>query len=483
MESAMLRPFLLPTLLFGLSACAPTPVSFVCLEDDPLCSLEEALQDLPPAVSVDIEHVAFYQVTEKMLLQDGSDVSDDGVSVAQGRDAVLRVFLSPTDTYEERDLSVRVYLYQGDALVDAVIVTQNFKKEGSFSDLGSSFNLPIRGSAIGPDMGIAVEVLEATNDADHPGIQGRNAWPEDSAFSVDTVVTGPLKIVMVPIEYNADNSGRLPNTEEDEMERFRQAFYGQYPADEVLIRIADPQGTDIGIRNGWSALLGEVTGMRAAVGAEDDEYVYGLFSPGDDATGGTAGLCWVGYGPSDPGTKVCIGLSGSPSTAVHELGHSHGREHSPGCGAAGADPEYPESDGTLGVRAFDTTGNRIFEAATTYDFMSYCGPTWTGAHTWEKLVERVGAVNSIYGAYMQSAEYLTFVQDEHGNTTSLGQQWISGEPAGLAVRVELIGSDGSVLANVVARRIPMDHADGAMFRVIPPFGDTVVADIREVAWR
>ena len=482
----MLRPLPLSTILIGLiglSACAPTPVSFLCLEEDPLCDLEEALQELPPALSVDIVHVAFYQVTEKMLLQDGSDVSDDGVSVAQGRDAMLRVFLSPTDTYEERDLSVRAYLYQGDALVDAVIVTQNFKKEGSLSDLDSSFNLAIRGSAIGPELAIAVEVLEATIDADFPGIQGRNSWPEDNTFAVETVVTGPLKILIVPIEYNADNSGRLPNTEDDEMERFRQAFYGQFPADEVQIRVVEPQGTDIGIRNGWSALLNEVTGMRAAVGAEDDEYVYGLFSPGEDATGGTAGLCWLGYGPSDPGTKVCIGLSGSPGTAVHEVGHAHGREHSPGCGAGSPDPEYPESDGSLGVRAFDTTGNRMFEAATTYDFMSYCGPTWTGAHTWEKLVERVGTVNSIYGAYMESAEYLTFVQDEHGTTTSLGQQWISGEPAGLAVRLELLDQEGAVLDTVAARRVPMDHADGAMFRIIPPLADQGIADIRVKAWR
>lgn len=472
-----------PLLLIALSACTVTPVSFMCLEDDPLCSLEEALEDLPPAVSVDIEHVAFYQVAEKMLLQDGSDVSDDGVSVAQGRDAMLRVFLSPTDTYEERDLSVRAYIYQGDALVDAVIVTQNFKKEGSFSDLDSSFNLPIRGSAIGPNMGIAVEVLEASQDADYPGIQGRSSWPEDSAYAIDTVVTGPLKIVMVPMEYNADGSGRLPDTEEDEMERFRQAFYGQYPANEVQIRVVDPQGTDIGIRNGWDALLNEVTGLREAVGAEDDEYVYGLFSPGEDPTGGTAGLCWVGYGPSDPYTKVCIGLSGSPSTAVHEVGHAHGRLHSPGCGAGSPDPEYPESDGTLGSRAFDTTGNRMFEAASTYDFMSYCGPTWTGAHTWEKLVERVGAVNSVYGAYMESAEYLSFVQDGRGNSTSLGHHWLSGEPAGLAVRVELLDQDGEVLATVSGRRLPMDHAEGAMVRILEPVYDERVVDMRVVDWR
>lgn len=470
-------------LLLALSACAPTPVSFICLEDDPLCSLEEALQELPPALSVDIQHVAFYQVTEKILLEDGVDAGDEEVSVAQGRDAMLRVFLSPTDTYEERDLSVRAYIYQGDALVDAVIVTQNFKKEGSFSDLDSSFNLPIRGSAIGPDLGIAIEVLEATEEADYPGIQGRNVWPEDSAFSVETIPTGPLKIVMVPLEYNADGSGRLPNTTDEEMERFRQEFYGQYPASEVQIRVVDPVGTDIGIRNGWSALLSEVTALRSAVGAEDDEYVYGLFSPGEDRTGGTAGLCWVGFGPSDPSTKVCIGLNGSPSTAVHEVGHAHGRLHSPGCGAGSPDPEYPESDGTLGSRAFDTTGNRMFEAASTYDFMSYCGPTWTGAHTWEKLVERVNSVNSVYGAYMESAEYLTFIQDERGHTATLGHQWLSGAPSGLPVRVDLLDEYGEVLDTVTGLSIPMDHVQGALVRILDPVDDERVVDFRIVDWR
>lgn len=444
----------------GLTACAPTPVTFECLDDDPLCSLAENLETLPPAVSVDIQAIALYQTAEKVLMEDGEAV-DDGLSVAEGRDALLRVFLSPADTYEERDLAVRALIYQGEDLVDAVMVKGGFGGAGDWDDLGSTFNLEIPGRSIGTDFGLVVEVLESEAGASYPGIQGLNTWPEEGWAAVETTRTGPLRILMVPIQYDADGSGRLPNTSDEEMDRFAADFYAHYPATEVEIEVTEPYSTANGIRNGgFSGLLNEVTAQRDALGADPDQYVYGIFDPGSDPTGGTAGLCWVG------GVMVCIGLTGQTGTAIHEVGHAHGRLHSPGCGAGDPDPAYPESDGTLGTRAYNSYLGTLYGSTEAYDFMSYCGPTFTSAHTWESLVTRVKGINDTLASYGQeSIEWQMLFVDAAGNSELGGRSWYAQAPAGQAVHVLLLDADGVVLSRADAVLNEQDHALGSMLRV------------------
>jgi hypothetical protein len=49
-----------------------------------------------------------------------------------------------------------------------------------------------------------------------------------------------------------------------------------------------------------------------------------------------------------------VGFTGdrASSTLAHELGHLHGRLHSP-CGATGVDPAYPYPNGALGTWGWD----------------------------------------------------------------------------------------------------------------------------------
>jgi hypothetical protein len=77
------------------------------------------------------------------------------------------------------------------------------------------------------------------------------------------------------------------------------------------------------------------------------------------------------------------------STMAQEIGHTCGRGHAP-CGVGNPDPGYPSYDrypsGSIGEYGFDVVDGTVFDPATTFDFMSYCGPTWVSPYTYEALM-------------------------------------------------------------------------------------------------
>jgi hypothetical protein len=79
----------------------------------------------------------------------------------------------------------------------------------------------------------------------------------------------------------------------------------------------------------------------------------------------------------------------------HESGHALGRRHAPctmnRCNPAPSniDPNYPQygsmrSD-SIGAFGFDPTSGKVFDPASTSDFMAYSGPNWVSAYTWAAL--------------------------------------------------------------------------------------------------
>ena len=45
-------------------------------------------------------------------------------------------------------------------------------------------------------------------------------------------------------------------------------------------------------------------------------------------------------------------VDGNTNTIAHEIGHNHGRNHAPACGAAGPDDDFPYMNGAMGVNGF-----------------------------------------------------------------------------------------------------------------------------------
>ena len=121
--------------------------------------------------------------------------------------------------------------------------------------------------------------------------------------------------------------------------------------------------------------------------------------------------CYTGIAPLNEsnaafqraGLVVWYGDATSGWTALHELGHTHGRSHAP-CGeVAGADPLFPFADGSIGTWGFDQRGD-TFVAPSAHDFMSYCGDEWISAYTYSALSERIQSVAAAAGTRFEAAD-------------------------------------------------------------------------------
>jgi len=101
---------------------------------------------------------------------------------------------------------------------------------------------------------------------------------------------------------------------------------------------------------GWGTILSEITtlrGVEITTAAQDSIYYYGVVHP--SYGGGVAGLGWVGC------CQSAIGWDKGQNDQIlaHETGHNWGRNHAPGCGAGGPDPNYPNGTGNLDAYGVD----------------------------------------------------------------------------------------------------------------------------------
>src|SRR4029079_14363205 len=81
-------------------------------------------------------------------------------------------------------------------------------------------------------------------------------------------------------------------------------------------------------------------------------------------------------------------------TSVHEIGHTHGRDHSPCGGAAGADPSYPYQGAIIGKWGYNLLTQQLYNPNNVTDVMGYCQPIWVSDFTFKGFFDRIKAVNN-----------------------------------------------------------------------------------------
>lgn len=358
--------------------------------------------ELVPADGVVITEVAAYQGVRRSL-EAGGVAAQAGVPLVAGRNALVRVFTAIDPSYNGEPVTARLSL--GDATpleVTAVLGVASVEP-----DLASTVNFEVPGELLSGAAGWRVELLQSV-ELSSGGNLGA-AYPASGLEALPLVDVGPqLRLRLVPIEYRADGSNRLPDVSEAQVALFRDWFYGLYPTPAVTITVEPPiawEGAVSPFGEGWDELLDAVVGYRYQhPTVEPDEYVYGLFAPdqGIDsfcASGCVAGLSMVA-GPDDVQYRAAVGLGFSgadaPETATHETGHMHGRWHAP-CSDFGSidnvDPDYPYADARLGTWGYDLVTRRLFDPEQTADMMSYCMPVWISDYNYAALLERIQWVN------------------------------------------------------------------------------------------
>ena len=372
-----------------------------------------------------------------------------------------------------RDAMVRVF-YQTDGSYDGGAVTARFSAGAYYAEssgvlgasssagsLSSTLNIDVPGYMITMGGTYRVDLVQTTGSGSNSAA-GYPQGTQQIALGVQDA-GDRLEVVLVPVQ----NNGSLPDTSPAQVQKYADWLVWQYPIPEVQVTVRQQVHVFngyLGGFNGWSQLLDEVTQLRDADGAPDDVYYYGVHAADGN---GLLGLGWVG-GANDVWSRAAIGVGWSgdtaPETAVHEIGHNHGREHAP-CGVSG-DPNFPYSGASIGVRGYHPAQGQLLSPSTYVDFMSYCSPTWVSDYTYKALFQRLKHVN---GAMIQVPPGLLDRTWERVRVLGGQAQWttpvtMSRPPVGRSVSVEVSTVAGTAPSE--GHYYAYDHLQGGLLYLL-----------------
>jgi hypothetical protein len=429
--------------------------------------------DDPAAVKgLDIDALTFNQGVEISLLEDGEEVDSRNAPVVEGRDGILRVYFDRQDDWEPRDIKVYLEFEEGDSPDPVEIFVD---EDSRARQLGSTANFDL--DELPDDLHFRVRLEEVEAGVEAEGDDRESQWPEDGFTDLNPRdPRGPLTIELIPVRYEADGSGRLPDTSDAQLGRFRDAFLQRYPVAEVDVSVGSTLVWNSAVQptgQGWSELLDAVLQRRWNENPQRDVYYYGLFSPALSiasycSVGCVAGLSPLNENANDDWARASLGLGfpgeGSASTMVHEIGHAHGREHAP-CGLFGqsSDNQYPYSDANLGVWGYDILGLSLRDPEEYSDFMAYCDPTWVSDYTYDALFERIRAVNNLdhFIAGPEFVEHwLVLSLFPDGSAKRSGRIQLAVPPGGAERDLTLLDSRGAAVAQSTGYFNPLNHLSG-----------------------
>lgn len=461
------------------------------------CSSEDAApgggqsSDLVSGLS--ISEVSLNQAVKVPLMQSGQLAAPSSPVVA-GRPGLLRVAVTPEPSFAPREVVARLALGTAAGATAPLEVKQLVGGPSSDADLASTFNFEIPGESLPPDATFSVSLHEASGKSAGPPSAGA-AFPASGAAPIGPASpNGPLRMVLVPLQYDADGSGRLPELGDEQVALYRERLRALYPVADIEIRIHEPIAYDAVISpngNGWGEVLQFLLMRRNQDRIQNEaaanEYYYGLFAPKASFALYCSGspVCVLGLSTALPDpTKefvrgsVGIGFVGNHAadTLAHETGHAHGRLHAP-CAPYGyiqnVDPAYPHPEGRIGVWGWSSATKSLLDpGGDARDFMGYCDPAWVSDYTWKALFERVSFVNSSADTSAGGGgggEPMYMVSIDGEGRPTLGRKLVlSGEPGGELRSVDVLDEHGGLRRREPAYFHPYSHLPGGFLLVRGP---------------
>jgi predicted small secreted protein len=435
-----------------------------------------------PAQGVSITEIAVYQGVKADVMKNGATVTSK-VPIVANRDALFRVFTKVDGTYDKSPVTGLLYL--GDSTMP--IKVSRVASASTDGSLNTTFNFDVPAASMAPGLQFRVELQQPP--AHSSGMNTGATYPAMGSAPLNVQSTGKsLRIKIVPIKYGGDGSGRLPDTSPTQIQAYKDEFYKIYPiaAADITVRAAFPWNSSVDPNgNGWGELLDAIGNLRQQDGASPDLYYFGAFSPSQNEGQYCGGGCVAGLGmigsPGDSYSRAAIGLgfggSISTETAVHEIGHNHGRQHSPCGGAQGVDPGYPYPNAAIGVWGYDLLTKQLQDPNQATDLMGYCQPIWVSDYTYEAFFARVKQVNNakiIYPVELLDRTYDRARVDGEGNLTWMREITLHEPPMAEEKAITVQSASGP--ESVQAQFYPYDHLPGGV--LVWPQGQAPAAGIQ-----
>jgi hypothetical protein len=438
----------------------------------------EPPREKPLVEGLAIDEIAIYQAVKIPLMKGGTKPAKMNADVIVGREGMVRVFVRPEATWTAHaivgELTLRSAKGEKKITADATPTAAS-----TDAVLTSTVNFDIPPDTIEADTRFSVALRDASKTG--PSTASSALWPITGDEALNARDTGPaLKIVIVPVKYGADGSGRLPDVSAAQLELYRKAAYKTYPARKVEITARAPydwSSTISASGSGFDSLLNAMVRLRISDKAPKDVYYYGAFAAKTSFStycggGCVTGLCGLSDSPMDSSVRACVGIgftgAETAETMIHEVGHASGRYHAPCGGPDGTDPRYPYSGAKIGSWGFDLTAKKLIDPSKTVDFMSYCNPTFVSDFNYKALTERMVSVASSPFIVEGPPETLRIVQVEGDGTLKwTDDTFVAPLPLGAdrIVHVE----DETGVHDTRAQFVRYDHLPGG-FLILPDPG-------------
>jgi hypothetical protein len=435
------------------------------------------LGDSVPVDGVTIDAIVLFQSVERPLMAGGSAVSTS-IPVVANREGLIRVFYTVDGGYNGQPVYARLTIEGQDPPIEVQVTPSGSSQE---ANLSSTINFEVPPNVLTVGSNYRVELVQSRDQSSGGNTAATFPTAPNSYQATGAKASAGLKIKLVPVQYNADGSGRLPDTSAAQLQRYEDLFYAMYPITDIELSVRSQafswSSSVASNGSGWDNLLDAIADLRNSDGAPFDTYYYGIFAPSSSAQnycggGCVAGLGFVG-GPTDAWSHSAIGLGFTgdmaAETAVHELGHNHGRNHAPCGNVAGPDGNYPYSGGALGSWGYNLITGALYNPSTHTDMMGYCNPTWISDYNFEKIFNRVDAVSGAASFYvpehLANRTYRRARVQPDGSLTWLSSITLERPPMGIETAVTVDTTSGP--EQTTANFIPYDHLDGGVL-FIPP---------------
>jgi len=426
-----------------------------------------------------IESVSVYQAVEIPLDPETSSLAP----IIAGRDALIRAFVAPLPEFQPRRIQAALTLTDS-AGSSEIVIEARATGRSAHDDLDSTLNFEVPGAHIASDTTLHVRLfeIEASEDSGERAPAG-GMWPAGGgSYPLAALDIGDgITVRIVPMIYRADGSQRAPDTTSAHLDGLRSALLAMSPAPDATVWVDAPVqlGTPISPNgDGWSDALVLLTDLREERAVRDHEYVYGLVSPASDfgsycGRSCVAGLSWRASSPDAAWARTSMGLGypgeSSEATFVHELGHAHGRMHTP-CGEpASPDPDYPHTGGLLGGQGYDMITDELVPESHG-DLMGYCRPRWVSDYTFAAFADRMAWVHAqpaLLPAPGWPREMLVVDVSARGVRLA-GNLTVRRPPHGPTASVDVLDGDGELLYVAEATVQEFEHTGSQALLVSRP---------------
>ena len=441
------------------------------------------------ATGISVSSLEINQGVAITLVENGALVAEGqrNAAVVPDRGALVRGLWTLSGSYSPRTLVGRLVVETPSGEQEIFYDERDVSGPADETALDGGFLWDVPAEAIVPGASFAVEIAEVDPDIVNSQLDGEPRIPSEGTDSLG-VASGAhdLEIVVVPLQYNTGAQVFQPDLSDEARTILENSLYDQNPVSKVSVTYHSVVAYPDPIRNGseLSNVLGYLSSLRSSENVGPQVYYVGLVDVGCFVAGcGNGGTTGVGFIPSDQqfsaNQRVSISIwyqpSSSAGTVVHELGHNQGLNHvaCPGAFSSGTDPSYPYQDGRLGTWGYGLRSGEV-AGSTSYDYMSYCGPSWASDWTWNKTRSRITTLSEWSSQAPAQAPSVLGIEQADGTT-----QWFEieanvtaggsgetmtflsgGSPVGEqpVIRGELSDIDGDwVLANLPAAALSADH--------------------------